>query len=110
MRDVINQSKLAEYVTFHALEVGRAGLWQLLMAAMDDEDEPGALSLGRGAPGAANTNKETLDAVSAQDLMGLLTSVGLLLRLVADRPSEICAAGYAERSATYAVLHQFSKN
>ena len=55
MRDVINQSKLAEYVTFHALAglLGAGAMSQLLMAAMDDEEEPGALSLGRGALSAA---------------------------------------------------------
>ena len=55
VRDVINQSKLAEYVTFHALAgmLGAGAMSQLLMAAMDDEDEPGVLSLGRGALSAA---------------------------------------------------------
>ncbi|MGB2464002.1 MAG: hypothetical protein ACPICC_03730, partial [Candidatus Puniceispirillaceae bacterium] len=55
VRDVINQSKLAEYVTFHALAgmIGVGAMSQMLMAAMDDEEDRGALSPGRGVLSAA---------------------------------------------------------
>ncbi len=55
VRGVINQSKLAEYVTFHALAgmIGVGAMSQMLMAAMDDEEDRGALSPGRGVLSAA---------------------------------------------------------
>ena len=55
VREVINQSKLAEYVTFHALTglLGAGAMSQLLMAAMDDEEDRGILSPSRGALSAA---------------------------------------------------------
>ena len=56
VREVINYSNISEYVTFHALTglLGAGAMSQMLMAAMDDDEEDkGILSPGRGALSAA---------------------------------------------------------
>ena len=50
--------------------------------------------------------------ITAQDLVGLLTSVQAVVAssLLTDHQKIIVLQDIAERSATYAVLHQFSRN